>query len=85
MPFIHLLEVNTYGWFSQPYVLAKELMNDFAQLCPPLPCKKHFYRDYSVDAGIRHFAEKVNADLIVISNYNQHPIRRIFQGSSVLR
>lgn len=80
---IHLLAVNTSDWFSQPSFLMKEAMKDFKALCGDINCKTHFYRDISVDAGVRHFTAEVNADLVVISNHHRHPLKRIFQGSSV--
>lgn len=80
---IHLLSINTSGWFGQPSLLMKEAMKDFKELCEGYNCKTHFYRDLSVDVGIRHFAEEVNADLIAVSNQNRHPLKRIFSGSNV--
>ena len=80
---IHLLAVNTGGWFNQPTLLMKEAMKDFKELCGDQPCKTHFYRDLSVDVGVRHFAEEIHADLIVISNHHRRPLKRIFSGSNV--
>ena len=80
---IHLLSINTSGWFGQPSLLMKEAMKDFKELCEGYNCKTHFYRDLSVDVGIRHFAEEVSADLIAVSNQNRSPLKRIFAGSNV--
>lgn len=80
---IHLLSINTSGWFGQPSLLMKEAMKDFKELCEGYNCKTHFYRDLSVDVGIRHFAKEVAADLIVVSNQNRRPLKRIFAGSNV--
>ncbi len=80
---IHLLAINVSDWFKQPSFLMREAMKDFKALCPDFNCKSHFYRDFSVDAGIRHFAEDIDADLIVISNHKRHPLKRLFSGSSV--
>ena len=80
---IHLLSINTIGWFSQPSNIMKAAMEDFKALAPDLNCKAHFHRAFSVDAGVRDFAEEIAADLIVVSNQHRHPIKRIFQGSSV--
>lgn len=80
---IHLLSINTSGWFSQPSLLMKEAMKDFQKLAKEYNCKTHFYRDLSVDVGVRHFAEEVEADLIVVSNQNRRPLKRIFSGSNV--
>lgn len=80
---IHLLSINTSGWFSQPTLLVKEAMKDFKVLCKDFNCKTHFYKDLSVDVGIRHFAQEVNADLIVVSNQNRRPLKRMLSGSNV--
>ncbi|MFK8006308.1 MAG: universal stress protein [Saprospiraceae bacterium] len=80
---IHLLSINTAGWFIQPSLLMREAMEDFKKLAKDFECETHFYRDFSVDTGIRHFVEEIEADLVVISNQNRSPLRRIFQGSNV--
>lgn len=82
-PEVHLLAVNTSSWFGQPYILMKEAMNDFKEMCGDLKCHTHFYRDWTVDAGIRHLTEEVGANLIGISNQERHTIKRIFAGSNV--
>lgn len=80
---IHLVSVNTAGWFGQPSYLIKEAMKDFAALCGDRPCKIHFVRDSSIDFGIRYFANKIGADLIGISNQQRHPLKRMLSGSNV--
>ena len=82
-PTIHLVQINISSWIQQPFALVKELIKDFADLCPPGKCKQYFYKDYSVDAGIRHFADELDVDLSVISNQQRSPLKRIFQGSNV--
>lgn len=82
-PEIHLLQINTSSWFDAPYSLTKEAMNDFKEMCGDLTCKLHFYRDWTIDAGIRNLSEKIGADLIAISNQKRHPLKRIFAGSNV--
>lgn len=80
---IHLLSINTSGWFGQPAMLMKEVLNDFKALCEEVDCSTHFYRDFTVDSGIRSFTNEIGADLIAISNRHRHPLRRIFAGSNV--
>lgn len=80
---IHLLAINTSGWYSQPSLLMKEAMNDFKILCKGYDCKTHFYRGNSVDSGIRNFTQEIEADLIVVSNHHRSPLKRIFQGSNI--
>lgn len=84
-PEVHLVEVNTPGYFSQPYTLEKEVLNDFKQICISrgFKCEAHFYKDLSVDAGVRHITEKLEADLIIVSNETRHPLRRFLRGSNV--
>jgi nucleotide-binding universal stress UspA family protein len=82
-PEIHLLEVNTSSWFGQPYALVKASMDDFKAMCGDLKCYTHFYRDWSVDAGIRNLSEEIGADLISISNLQRRPLKRMFSGSNV--
>ncbi len=82
-PEIHLVTINTSSWFGQPFTLSKAAMEGFKDICYPLKCHLHFYRDFNVDAGVRHLSEDIQADLIAISNHERHPIKRIFAGSSV--
>jgi nucleotide-binding universal stress UspA family protein len=80
---IHILAVNTSGYFSQPATLMVELLGDFKELVVGMDCKTHFTSDYSVEAGIRHFSDKFDIKLIGISNMVRNPIKRLFQGSNV--
>jgi len=80
---IHLLSIDTFGWFSQPTQVMKAAMEDFKEMVKNYNCETHFHKSFSVDAGVRDFAETINADLMVISNHERHPIKRIFQGSNV--
>jgi nucleotide-binding universal stress UspA family protein len=82
-PEIHLLAINTSSFFSQPSMVMHAALEDFKKLCTPLRSVTHFYHDTNVEAGIRHFSQKVDADLIVISNHYKHPAKRLFQGSNV--
>ncbi|MEL6866027.1 MAG: universal stress protein [Bacteroidota bacterium] len=82
-PEIHLVAINTSGFFSQPYVLVKSSMADYEAMAKPLVCKSHFYRDFSVDAGIRNLSEEIGAQLIGISNQNRQPLKRMLVGSNV--
>jgi len=80
---VHLLAVNTGGYFNQPATLMMELLDDFKELVEGMECKTHFISDYSVEAGIRHFSEEFDIKLIGISNLVRNPIKRLFQGSNV--
>ncbi|MBT8190396.1 MAG: universal stress protein [Saprospiraceae bacterium] len=80
---LHLLAVNLGGYFLQPTVVMKEVLKDFKDLAKGFNCLTHFYQDYSVEAGIRHFCEENDIDLIGISNETRSPIKRILLGSNV--
>jgi hypothetical protein len=80
---VHILSIDTLGWFNQPGVVIKEAFKEFESLALGFKCKTHFYKDYSVDAGIRHFCKEKQIELVAISNHNRNPIKRFFQGSNV--
>ena len=80
---VHIMAVNTSGYFTQPATMMLELLDDFKALVEGLECQTHFTSDYSVEAGIRHFSEEYSINLIGISNMVNSPIKRIFQGSNV--
>ncbi|MEL6922987.1 MAG: universal stress protein [Bacteroidota bacterium] len=82
-PEIHLVSINKSGFFSQPFVLMNEAMKDFQQMAKGFTTHKHFYKDFSVDAGIRNFSEEIGADLIAISNTQRRPLKRMLAGSNV--
>ncbi len=82
-PEIHLIQINTSGWFREPYLLVKETMDDFKEMCGEMTCKTHFFRDWTIEGGIRHMSNEIAADLIAISNQQRHPLKRIFAGSNV--
>jgi len=80
---LHIMSVDTYNYFAQPSVVMKEALEDFKEIASDLDAKCHFYSDFSIQAGIRHFTEDFNIDLIGISNYIRSPLKRMFQGSNV--
>lgn len=83
IPEIHLVMVHTSSLFDPPYTLSQAVMNDFKELSQPFACHTHIYRDFTIEKGIRGFAEDIGAKLIGISNSNRHPIKRMFIGSNV--
>ncbi|NND35176.1 MAG: universal stress protein [Saprospiraceae bacterium] len=80
---IHILTIDTPGFFSQPRVLVAELQKEFSQMAAGYDCTTHFIRNFTIEGGIRKFSEDLGVDLIGISNYQKHPIKRIFSGSNV--
>lgn len=83
VPEIHLVEVHTSSLFDPPYILSRQAMEDFRGLCSPFRCETHIFRNFSIDQGIRNFAEAIGAKLIGISNHHRHPLRRMLTGSNV--
>lgn len=83
IPEIHLVAIHTSTFFEAPYSVTKEALEDFRALSHPFKCKIHIFKDFTVDSGIRSFAEEIGADLIGISNHHRHPIRRMLTGSNV--
>ena len=81
---IHLLCVDTESFFLQPTALVSQVMSDYEQLALPFSAKKHFYQDYNVKAGIRHFSESIDPDLIVMSNKARKPIKRLLMGNDAV-
>ena len=80
---IHLLSINTAGWTKPPYSKMPNRMKAFQPLVKNSNCKIHLYPDISLEAGIRHFALAVDADLVVVSNHFRDPIHRMLHGSNV--
>lgn len=80
---IHTLTVNTLGYNLEPTASLSNKADTLKSLAPDYHMESHLYSDYSIDAGVRHFSEENDIDLIAISNHSRHPIKRIFQGSNV--
>lgn len=83
VPEIHLVEIHTSSFFDPPYILSRQALEEFKGLCAPFRCETHVFRNFSVDRGVRAFAEKIGAGLIGISNHYRHPLRRMLSGSNV--
>ena len=80
---IHLININTSGFFSSPSEEMKEEIKAFKNIAKDYEIISHMYSDYSVGSGVRHFCEENDIDVISISNHARHPIKRVFQGSNV--
>ena len=83
VPEIHLVEIHTSSFFDPPYILSRQAMEEFKGLCAPFRGETHVFRNFSVDRGVRAFAENIGAGLIGISNHHRHPLRRMLSGSNV--
>jgi len=80
---IHILSVDTFRNYSQPSIIMRDALQDFKNLASGINVQTHFYPDYSIQAGIRHFTEEYKIDLIGMSNHVRHPLKRIFLGSNL--
>ncbi len=80
---LHILSIDTLAYFSQPSIVMENALEKYAEIAGDFNVTTHFYKDFSVDAGVRHFCIENNIDLIGISNSHKHPLKRLFQGSNV--
>lgn len=80
---VHILCIDTFSYFTQPTVVMEEALKDYKALVDGYEVYTNFYKDYSVNSGVKHYVEQHNIDLIGISNSHKHPIKRIFSGSNV--
>ncbi|UAM98935.1 universal stress protein [Polaribacter litorisediminis] len=77
---IHLLKINTTLNFESTHEATKKVKNYIADFDLP----KHsinIYNDLSVEKGILHFAEEINADLIAIGTNNRSGLSHLFSAS----
>lgn len=80
---IHLVAIDLEGYFHQPTRVMTEALKNFKKLVAPYEGETHFFRDYSVEAGIRHLSMEIKPDIIGISNHERRPLKRMLQGSNV--
>ena len=77
---VHILKVNTMANFlDDPFVYAK--LREFARKCDLQNYTIHTYSDQSEEAGIIHFSEEINADLIALSTHSRRGIEHLLSGS----
>lgn len=80
---IHLVAIDLDGYFHQPTRVMTTALKNFKKLVTPYEGETHFFRDYSVEAGVRHISMEIKPDIIGISNHERRPIKRLLQGSNV--
>lgn len=80
---IHLLTIHTSAFFGPPFVLEKAALEDCGKLLKPFKIRNHVYRDFTVSGGIQNFVAKMKPDLLVVSNHQRHPLKRMLRGSNV--
>lgn len=81
---IHLMSVNTTSFFTQPTVVINSALKDFEELARPYRTTSSYQSDYSVDAGIRHFIDSVQPDVLIMSNRKRNPIVDFFSSSPAI-
>ena len=80
---IHIIAIDTAKYFRQLPIIMHEALKDFANSVHDLSVKTHYGKAVSVEAGIRHYSEANDIDLIAISNKEKHPLKRMLVGSNV--
>jgi len=80
---IHVLTINTLGILNISKDVSKQSLKEFKNIGDKQNITTHFYNDFTVEAGVKHFTEEFDIDLIGISNIEKHPVKRIFLGSNV--
>jgi nucleotide-binding universal stress UspA family protein len=83
IPEIHLVSIQSLFKYGVPYIVQKEAMESFEDLCKPLVCHSHISKHTTIEKGIRSLADEIGAELIGISNHYRHPLRRLLTGSTV--
>ena len=82
-PKVYLVNIDTPSLFDAPFIVQRDAMEDFQEIASPLESEIILVKHFSVDGGVRLFSKEINADLVVINNYNRHPVKRIMVGSNV--
>lgn len=82
-PHIHLVAVNTSSFFNQPEFILRDAMKVFKNMAGEIPCSTNIQYNFNVEVGIKFFSETIDADLIVVSNYQKSMLRKLFVGSTV--
>lgn len=80
---INVLCINTSSFYAQPNVLVQSSLEELKSIAVELPVKTHFYKELTVDAGVRDFVLNNDIDLIGISNRKKNSLKRFFLGSNV--
>ncbi len=81
---IHFVSIDTSSFFSQPSGLMNSVLKEFEELAKPYKSDSTFYSDYSVNAGIRHFLEDKNPDILIMSNKDRSLIKKLFTPNAAI-
>jgi nucleotide-binding universal stress UspA family protein len=77
---LDLLVINTPSFFRSTEESEKTI-NEFVSGFNIQDYSMHIFNDYSVEKGVLHFAQRVNADLIGVSTHGRTGVNRFLNGS----
>lgn len=77
---IHLLKVTTRNNF-EPTHYSYQLMDGFAKEVGLTDYTKHIYNDESIEEGVLHYANQIDADVISIETHGRTGLAHIVNGS----
>jgi hypothetical protein len=77
---VHLVWINTPGVFESDVHARKALM-EFASRLQFENCSINIFNDYSVEEGILHFADYINAGMITMSTHGRTGFAHLLAGS----
>lgn len=80
---IHLLTIRTGSFFGAPQIVIDAAQEDFAEMAGEYEICIHEAQDFSVEHGIRKFAQANKIQLIAMSNLGNRPIKHFLRGSNV--
>ncbi len=75
---LNLLYVNTPRKFEDSVHSYHKMERFLSELEVDIPYEKHVFNEYTIEDGIRAFAEREGMDLISITTHGYHGIRRLF-------
>ena len=80
---LHLLNINTGSFFSNPSLIVESSMQSFIKLARGHKTTMHFYRDYSIQSGVEHFSEKIGAQMIAVAQSKRSKLYRVLFGNHI--
>jgi len=83
LPEIHLVTIHNSEFLDGPITLQRAVLKDYVELSKPLTAHAHIIDSFTIDGGIRNFANGINADLVVVANHYKRPLKRMLVGSNV--
>lgn len=79
---IHLLNIETSSFFTEPKFLLEEAMASFEAMYDG-EITSHIFQKNNLDKGIEVFSKQINADLIAVASHGNRPLRQLFWHSVV--